>query len=60
VPFGFWLQDWLMLEPQSVRPHRALHAGPVPALAAREILLRGGYVNAGAWPPSSLSAWRSP
>jgi putative membrane protein len=45
VPLGFWLQDWLMLERNPYDRIGHLMQGLVPALAAREILLRGGYVN---------------
>ena len=45
VPFGFWLQDWLMLERNPYDRIGHFMQGLVPALAAREILLRGGYVN---------------
>jgi putative membrane protein len=45
VPLGFWLQDWLMFERNPYDRIGHLMQGLVPALAAREILLRGGYVN---------------
>ncbi len=45
VPLGFWLQDVLgtVRNPYDKIGH--LMQGFVPALVAREILLRGGYVN---------------
>ncbi|UCV02844.1 DUF2238 domain-containing protein [Dechloromonas denitrificans] len=45
VPFGFWLQDLLgtVRNPYDKLGH--LLQGFVPALVAREILLRGAYVN---------------
>ena len=45
VPPGFWLQDWFMLERNPYDRIGHFMQGLVPALAAREILLRGGYVN---------------
>src|SRR5258706_7515972 len=45
VPLGFWLQDWFMLERNPYDRIRHFMQGLVPALAAREILLRGRYVN---------------
>jgi len=45
VPLGFWLQDWFMLERNPYDRIGHFMQGLVPALAAREILLRGGYVN---------------
>jgi putative membrane protein len=45
VPFGFWLQDWLGTERNPYDRIGHFMQGLVPALAAREILLRGGYVN---------------
>jgi putative membrane protein len=45
VPLGFWLQDWLMFERNPYDRIGHFMQGLVPALAAREILLRGGYVN---------------
>jgi putative membrane protein len=44
VPLGFWLQDWLGLERNPYDRIGHLMQGFVPALVAREILLRGGYV----------------
>ncbi len=45
VPLGFWLQDWFMLERNPYDRIGHFMQGLVPALAAREILLRGGYVS---------------
>jgi putative membrane protein len=47
VPLGFWLQDVLgtIRNPYDKIGHFA--QGLVPALAAKEILCRGGYVEAG-------------
>lgn len=45
VPLGFWLQDWLGTERNPYDRIGHLMQGFVPALVAREILLRGGYVN---------------
>ena len=44
VPLGFWLQDLLHLERNPYDRIGHLMQGFVPALVAREILLRGGYV----------------
>ena len=44
VPLGFWLQDWLGTERNPYDRIGHLMQGFVPALVAREILLRGGYV----------------
>ena len=44
VPLGFWLQDWLDTERNPYDRIGHLMQGFVPALVAREILLRGGYV----------------
>lgn len=45
VPFGFWLQDLLgtVRNPYDKIGH--LMQGLVPAMVAREILIRGAYVN---------------
>ena len=45
VPFGFWLQDWLgtVRNPYDKIGH--FMQGFVPAMIAREILLRGAYVR---------------
>jgi putative membrane protein len=45
VPLGFALQDWLHLERNPYDRIGHFFQGFVPALAAREILLRGKYVN---------------
>jgi putative membrane protein len=44
VPLGYWLQDWLGLERNPYDRIGHFMQGFVPALIAREILLRGGYV----------------
>jgi putative membrane protein len=44
VPLGFWLQDWLGTERNPYDRIGHFMQGFVPALVAREILLRGGYV----------------
>jgi len=44
VPLGFWLQDSLGLERNPYDRIGHFMQGLVPALIAREILLRGGYV----------------
>ncbi|HZE59315.1 MAG TPA: DUF2238 domain-containing protein [Burkholderiales bacterium] len=44
VPLGFWLQDWLGFERNPYDRIGHLMQGLVPALVAREILLRNGYV----------------
>ena len=44
VPLGFWLQEWLGLHRNPYDRIGHLMQGIVPALVAREILLRGGYV----------------
>ena len=44
VPLGFWLQDWLGSERNPYDRIGHLMQGFVPALVAREILLRNGYV----------------
>ena len=44
VPLGFWLQDWFGFERNPYYRIGHLMQGFVPALIAREILLRGGYV----------------
>ena len=44
VPLGFWLQDWLGLARNPYDRIGHLMQGLVPALVAREILLRNGYV----------------
>ncbi len=45
VPMGFALQDWLHLERNPYDRIGHFFQGFVPALAAREILLRGKYIN---------------
>jgi putative membrane protein len=44
VPLGFWLQDWFGFERNPYDRIGHFMQGFVPALVAREILLRGGYV----------------
>src|SRR5256885_15748423 len=44
VPLGFWLQDWFGFERNPYDRIGHLMQGFVPALVAREILLRNGYV----------------
>jgi putative membrane protein len=45
VPLGFALQDWLHLERNPYDRIGHFFQGFVPALAAREILLRGKFIN---------------
>lgn len=45
VPFGFWLQDLLALSRNPYDKIGHFAQGFVPALIAREILLRGRYVS---------------
>jgi putative membrane protein len=45
VPFGFWLQDLFSLARNPYDKIGHFAQGLVPALVAREILLRGGYVS---------------
>jgi putative membrane protein len=45
VPLGFWLQDWLQLARNPYDKIGHIMQGFVPALLAREILLRGAYVR---------------
>lgn len=45
VPLGFWLADWLDLQRNPYDKIGHLFQGFVPALIAREILLRGGFVR---------------
>ena len=45
VPLGFALQDWLQLDRNPYDRIGHFFQGFVPALAAREILLRGKYIN---------------
>lgn len=45
VPIGFWVQDWLELARNPYDKLGHFMQGLVPALVAREILLRGAYVT---------------
>ncbi len=45
VPLGFWLQDALGLERNPYDRIGHFMQGFVPAMIAREILIRGGFVN---------------
>jgi len=45
VPLGSWMQDWFHLARNPYDRVGHFMQGFVPALAAREILLRGGYVR---------------
>lgn len=45
VPLGFWLQDLLGTERNPYDKIGHLMQGFVPAMVAREILIRGAYVN---------------
>jgi putative membrane protein len=45
VPLGFWLQDLLALERNPYDRIGHFMQGLVPAMLAREILLRGGFVS---------------
>ncbi|MFO1379402.1 MAG: DUF2238 domain-containing protein [Chitinivorax sp.] len=45
VPLGFWLADWLDLQRNPYDKIGHLFQGFVPALVAREILLRGRFVQ---------------
>jgi putative membrane protein len=44
VPLGYWLQDWLGLARNPYDRIGHLMQGITPALVAREIFVRGGYV----------------
>ena len=44
MPLGYWLQDWLALERNPYDRIGHLMQGVTPALLAREIFIRGGYV----------------
>ena len=44
VPLGYWLQDWLALERNPYDRIGHFMQGVTPALLAREIFIRGGYV----------------
>lgn len=54
VPFGFWLQDLLALERNPYDRIGHFMQGLVPAMVAREILIRNRYVN-GHWMAAFLS-----
>ena len=61
VPLGFWMQDLLDTERNPYDKIGHFMQGFVPAMIAREILLRGGYVRGReAWRRSwsSASRWR--
>lgn len=45
VPLGYQIQDWLELSRNPYDKIGHFFQGFVPALAAREILIRGGYVH---------------
>jgi putative membrane protein len=45
VPFGFWLQDLLALDRNPYDRIGHFMQGLVPAMAAREVLLRGDFVR---------------
>lgn len=45
VPLGFWIQDLLLLDRNPYDKIGHFAQGLVPALIAREIFLRGGYVT---------------
>lgn len=45
VPLGFWIQDWLGTERNPYDKIGHFMQGFVPALAAREILLRRGFLT---------------
>ncbi len=45
VPAGFWVQDWLSLSRNPYDKLGHFAQGLIPALLAREILLRGKHVN---------------
>lgn len=47
VPLGFWLQDLLALDRNPYDKIGHFMQGFVPALVAREVLLRGGHVSRG-------------
>lgn len=49
VPAGVWVQDWLHLARNPYDKLGHLMQGFVPALVAREILLRGKHVNDRGW-----------
>ncbi|MBB3321690.1 MULTISPECIES: DUF2238 domain-containing protein [unclassified Atlantibacter] len=45
VPLGFEVQEWLNLSRNPYDKLGHLFQGLVPALAAREVLIRGGFIN---------------
>ena len=45
VPLGFWLQNWLNLNRNPYDKIGHFFQGLTPAIAAREILLRGRYIH---------------
>lgn len=45
VPLGHWMQEWFSLSRNPYDKIGHFAQGFVPAIAAREILLRGGYVR---------------
>jgi putative membrane protein len=45
VPLGFWLQEWMALDRNPYDKIGHFMQGFVPAIAAREILLRGAFVR---------------
>lgn len=45
VPLGFWLMDWFALDRNPYDKIGHLMQGFVPVLVAREILIRGAYVQ---------------
>jgi putative membrane protein len=45
APLGFWMQDWWGLQRNPYDKIGHFMQGFVPALAAREILLRGAYIR---------------
>jgi len=49
VPIGFWLQDWLELSRNHYDRLGHLAQGFVPAILAREILIRRSPLQAGKW-----------
>lgn len=45
VPLGFWLQDWFELSRNPYDKIGHFMQGFVPVMAAREILIKGNYIN---------------